>query len=129
MNQLVDFIKKYKESNPSGWRKWIIGSVVAILTLVVIGVFAFQAAMRGRELARLQHERDMAKEEVHRAQVNMTLAKQKEEAERHEAAADAAMDRVADVEEQIKELENQHSASESLIDSIRSWDDVDRLVK
>lgn len=129
MNKVVDFIKKYKESNPSGWRKWIIGSIVVVLTLVVVAGFAISAALRGRELARLKHERDVAKEEVHRAQVNMTLAKQKEEAERHEAAADQARARAEEIEEQIKVLQEEHSASESLIDSIRSWDDVDRLVK
>lgn len=129
MNKVVEYINKYKQENPSGWRKWIIGSVIAVLTLVVIAVFAFQAAMRGRELARLQHERDVAKEDLHQAQIDAQLAANKAEAANHNIAASAALARVVALEDEISVLEDEHNYNESLINSIRSWDDVDRLVK
>lgn len=129
MNDIVEYIKNYRAENPTGWRKWIIGSLVAVLTLVVIAVFAFQAAQRGKELSQLQNDRDKAKEALHRATVNQKLAANAEEAARHEAAADLALERVQVIEEEIKQLEDQHKANEAAINSIRSWDDVDRTVR
>ena len=128
MNEIVEYIKKYRAENPTGWRKWTIGVLVAILTVVVIAAFAIQAALRGKELARLQTERDAAKEAKHRAEVDQKLAKNEEEAAKHEAAADLALARVQAIEEEIHQLQDQHKLNESIIDSIRSWDDVDKKV-
>lgn len=129
MNDIIAFIKKYKTENPTGWRKWIVGSLVAVLTLVVVAVFATQAALRGRELAQLKTDRDKSKEDLHRAELNHTLAANRTEAAKHEAAAEAVVEAVRIAEERIKVLEEQHAANESVINSIRSWDDVDRVVK
>lgn len=128
MNDIVEYIKKYRAENPTGWRKWIIGSIVALLTVVVIIGFALQEAQRSQELARLQTERDIAKEAKHRAEVNQKLAENEAEAAQHEAAADLALERVQVIEEEIKQLETQHELNKSILNSIRSWEDVDKKV-
>lgn len=129
MNDIVAFIQKYQAENPTGWRKWIIGSVVTVLILVVVAVAAFQATQRGKELARLHSERDRAKEAAHRNQVNTKLAKNKEEAAIHEAEANRSLALAESLENEIKQLESQHETNQAVINSIRSWEDVDKRVK
>lgn len=129
MNKLVEFVENYKKSNPTGWRKWIYGLVAAVVVVVLIAIFAVQAAQRGRALADLKHAKDLAEEAVHSAKLAQTLATNKVEQERHEAAAEASMDRAAELAESIKVLEEEHRASESVLDGLRSWSDVDKVVK
>lgn len=129
MNDIVAYIKKYQSENPTGWRKWVIGAVVAILVVVVVAVYAIQATLRGRELARLQSERDRAKEALHRAEVDKKLAANETEAAHHEMAAEVALSRVEEIETEIKQLESTHETNQAVINSIRSWDDVDKKVK
>lgn len=129
MNEIVEYIKKHKESNPEGWRKWIIGAVVVVLTLLVIAVFAFRAAQHGKQVAALKHERDKLINEAIQSEVEAKLVASKEEQARHEQVATEALRQVDEIEEQITRLEDQHAANQNVINSIRSWDDVDNKVR
>lgn len=129
MNKLVEFVENYKKSNPTGWRKWVFGALATIAVVVLVAIFAIQAAQRGREMAALKHAEDAAQEALHKAQVNAKLAQNAEEQERHEAAAEAALDRSMELAAEIDRLAAQHRTNEEVLNNIRSWDDVDRVVK
>lgn len=129
MTKIVDYIQNYKASNPTGWRKWIIGFLVFVLTILVIAMFAFQATRRGRELARLYGERDRAKEELHKSNLDRKLAKNSIDRKHHAKKAEAALQKAAEIETEIQQIESDHKRNQDVINSISSWDDVDKKVK
>ena len=129
MDKVIDYIKNYREENPTGWRKWIFGTVVAALTLLVVGVLAFQAAQRAKELSSLQVQRDQARMALQKAEIDRKLAATAADRTRHELAAHEAMVAQEVLSSQIERLEREHKTSEEVINSIRSWEDVDRVVK
>ena len=129
MNKLTSFIEKYKRENPTGWRKWVFGAVVVLATLLVLAVYGVQSVMRAREMARLEHERDAAKQQMLEAAANAKLASDAKTQEEHELAAKEAFSRLEDIQERITAAEDVHSRNKAVIDSLGSWEDVDARVK
>ena len=129
MNKVVEFIHKYKQENPSGWKKWIFGSLAALGTLLVIVVFAIRSAFRAKEMAKLAHERDVAKEEARQALVNACLETERKAQQKHLNRANTALNRRIQLDKKLRVLTDEHERNTAVIDSIRSWDDVDRIVK
>ena len=129
LNQLVSFITAYREQNPTGWRKWTVGSVVVVLILIVVAVCTIRAALYNKELAVLKAQLDQAKEQQKQHEFEQELTQDTVQVARHVEAATQALVRQRDVEGKIEQLHQQFDLNESLIRSIRSWDDVDRVVK
>lgn len=129
MNEIIDYIKKYRESNPSGWRRWTIGVLVALLALIVGVVLAFRAVQHEKQIAELKYERDLLVHEATQAEVEAKLSSSKEEQAHHEQVATEALRQVGVIEEQIAHIEDQHTANQNVINSIHSWDDVDNKVR
>lgn len=129
MRDIVAYIQDFRDSNPTGWRKWIVGSLVFVLTVVVITVLVIRETQRGKELAKLYGERDKAKEELHRSKLDQKLSKNAEDKARHAELAEAALQRAAEIEEQIQQIEDLHKKNIAVIDSIKSWEDVDKRVR
>lgn len=128
-NVVVDYIRNYKASNPTGWRKWIVGGFVAVLTLCVIAFFAFRAASHGRTLAALKSERDRYINAKTSEELQVKLSNNDDEREMHLerlAAVQAQLDRV---KSEIASANSEHEANTALIDSISSWEDVDKKVQ
>lgn len=129
MNSMVDFINNYRYSHPTGWRKWVVGFFVLIAVVLVVAGYAITATIRGRQIATLQVQRDLAEQAAHRATVDASLAE-------HETARLAAV-RAAEVhgaevtrlQQQIDVLQATHEDNASFIDSIKSWNDFDTRVK
>lgn len=128
MESLIAFVENYKKSNPSGWRKWILGSVAVVVILVVILVYSVRETLRQREIARLRHERDMLHEQIQNQTVNTQLDGLSDAQSQHQAAAHNAMQQAAAIDAQLESLEAQHKKNIELINSIKSWDDVDARV-
>jgi hypothetical protein len=128
MESLIEFVENYKKSNPSGWRKWVLGSVAVVVILVVILVYSVRETLRQREIARLRHERDMLHEQIQNQTVNTQLDVLSDAQSQHQAAAQNAMQQAAAIDAQLESLEAQHKKNVELINSIKSWDDVDARV-
>jgi hypothetical protein len=129
MDNLIEFIKNYKKSNPSRFKRWTVGIIVVLATVVVIAMFAIQNASKLQQIAGLVRERDLLKETARQAKLDAALAKSKEERLEHIAKAEDALERAQELEAEQKRIETSHEERAAVIESIRSWEDVDRVVK
>jgi flagellar biosynthesis/type III secretory pathway M-ring protein FliF/YscJ len=129
MSSIIDFINKYKNSNPTGWRKWLIGSVVALLVVGMGVFFGVREYLRRTSLARLKHERDVLLERARQELVDKKLAVTQGAKETHTLAANAALARAAVIDQQIETLQNDHADNIAIINNINSWKDVDEHIK
>lgn len=129
MNSIIAFIDKYRKSNPTGWRKWILGSIVTVLVVVVLTVYSVLMKQRSSEIMRLQHEKDVLQAEVRSAVVNSTLDDLTEKQKLAVESAARASVRVEEINDKLSELRNTHSSNRDIINSLRSWSDVDAKIK
>lgn len=129
MNKLVEFVENYRKSNPTGWRRWVYGTIAVVIVLVLVTVFGIREALRQRDIANLKHERDVLKQTARASEVDAELATIVSVRQTHQDAADVALGKAEELEDQVKELEARSSASSALIESLKSWDDVDDHVR
>jgi flagellar biosynthesis/type III secretory pathway M-ring protein FliF/YscJ len=129
MDDLIKFVEDYKKSNPTGWRKWIFGTIAAIVLLFIAVVFFAREILRQKSIADLKHERDVLQEDARRRAADASLEKLEEKKAEHTRAAEAAQRRAAELARQVEILEAEHKKNLDLIDSLRSWDDVDAHIR
>lgn len=129
MEKLAQFVKDYRASNPSGWRKLVFGSLAALALLAVVIVYAIQAAFRAKRLAELTHERDVAHEELNRARVNVNLAENEGEIRQYKEAAADALEKYDRATDELKAVQNTHERNKQVINNLRTWEDVDANVR
>ncbi len=129
MNELTSFIDRYKASNPTGWRKWIVGFFVIVAIVVVTAVAAVAASVRGSQIATLQTQRDAVDEARNQAVANAALTTDATAQEQHLQSAEVARQQIVAINTQLQVLQQQHKASRDIINNIHSWGDVDRVVK
>ena len=128
MQTFIDFVENYKKSNPSGWRKWLFGSIAVGIVLVLVLVYSIREGLRQREIAKLRHERDMLEQQVHQNAVDTQLGDLNETQQAHVTAAEEAIQRAEALDQRAELLEAQHKSNMALINSLKSWDDVDARV-
>ena len=128
----MENLKKYFEAEKpkveekKGVSKWCAGLVLGVLTLLVLGWFYFQAWKKGKELAKLKHEKD--KLEQHKA-VDAALQK----VSKNEALVEIFEQNIRELEKEIDKInvslhtvEEEYNNAKNAINSISSWDDVDK---
>lgn len=126
---LIDFVNNYRKTNPTGWRKWLYGSLAAVAVLILIISFSISGYLKQRAIAKLKHERDVLQEEARQHEVDATLAVTEASKEEHKAAAAAAQANSDVLEQQATALTLEHATSLQVINAIRTWGDVDAHVK
>ena len=129
MNKLIEFVENYKKSNPSGWRKVVYGIAAGAAALVVLAIFVARENARQREIARLNHQVGVLEQEAASHQVSVELASLGADKDRHQANAEAALTRANALKDKAKGLQEQHAANTVIINSLRSWSDVDAHVR
>ena len=123
MQTFIDFVENYKKSNPSGWRKWLFGSIAVAIVLMLVLVYSIREGLRQREVARLRHERDMLQQQVHQNAVDTQLGDLNETQQAHVTAAEEAIQRAEALDQRAELLEAQHKSNMALINSLKSWDE------
>lgn len=129
MEQLIKFVEDYKAANPTGWRKWIFGFLAVLAILLVIVVFSVREALRQSEIATLKHQRDMLQAQADRRTVDAEIESLEDKKAEHVKAADSAQRRANELSRQVDVLEAQNQKNIEIINSIRSWDDVDARIR
>lgn len=129
MNSIIDFVQKYRKENPTGWRKWVFGSVAAIVTFTFVAVFVIRESLRQREIADLNYQISVLREEAAKNTVDAQIADLAEQQEAHTAAAEHALEQAAELAQRVESLKSEHKANSDLIASLRSWDDVDARIR
>lgn len=128
MNELLDKLKATSQ-NSGNVVGWLIGLLVLVLGTVAVAFLSYQLSKNGKELAKLKHEKDVAEEAKHQAEVASELLFLEE---RRKLAAEHA----AEIEEEIAVMQEREVAFQverdrlhQVIDRIQSWDDVDFKVR
>lgn len=129
MNQLLEWIDNYKKTNPTGWRKWLVGIFVLLGSILVITVWVLTASMRGSQIAGLEAQRDAAEEAVRQAETNQQLATDAQTQAEHAALASEARQRAVEIAQQLQTVQEQHARNTQIIQGLGSWADVDSKVK
>lgn len=104
----------------SGWGTAIIGLTV----VAAIVVFGWLRWRRGKELAKLRHERNKARIEADNATLRKTIASSDRAADRLAARRRSLAGKVRIVDADIRAEEQRYEADLLAISRITSWDDV-----
>lgn len=112
-----------EENNSSGG--WVGALIASILVFVITGVLGFVAWSRGKELAKLKHEKAVREEEAHQARVAAKIAATTERRDEAIARADEAAIRVQELQERRKKLEEDYNEARKRIRDVTTWDGID----
>lgn len=128
MSKVLDFINAYRSSNPTGWRNWLIGIAVSLVTLSLGMVFAIRTYFSQREIAKLKHERDVLIEKAHKSHVDVSLSASRAERDQHERLATEALKRAAEAHRKVIVIEYDNATAINKINKLKSWADMDAFV-
>lgn len=117
-----------RQMTQSTTKGWIFAIIAVILSTVAIAVLYWKLRARGRELARLKHERDLEKEYEIQARVDAEVAESIAQAEDALERAEESAHRVEDLEDQITEVHEQRVRTLSVINALDTWEDVERYL-
>jgi uncharacterized protein HemX len=112
----------------SPWN-WVVGLIIAAVVFIGLAFLAWYLWSRGKELAKLRHEKDVAEETKHQAEVQAGLTVLDEKREALELEAYQAEGRIETLRMAIQRAEAERQAAHARLDTITSWDDVDRMIK
>lgn len=123
LDQLRGIVEK-KAPTKGGGRSWVSALIVITVVLVGVAVWYWISFRRGRELAKLRHEKNEAKILKETAVAHAQVAANNEYVEKWEKIFNMADDRLKIIEADIKAEEKRYEADMRAIDSIRSWRDA-----
>lgn len=123
LDQLKGIVEK-KAPTKGGGRSWVSALIVITVVLVGVAVWSWISFRRGRELAKLRHEKNKAKLLKEDAVLQAQIAKNDEYIAEQEKIFNTADDRLKIIEADIRAEEKRYEADMRAIDSIRSWSDA-----
>lgn len=129
IEKLLKFVEDYRASNPSGWRKLLFGVVAALAATTVLILLYLREASRQRNIASLRQERDLLREEARKHEVNAALENLDQSKNEHTAAANTALRQATELDRRVQILEAEGAKNSDIIDSLKSWDDVDARIR
>jgi hypothetical protein len=112
----------------SPWN-WVVGLIVVAVVFVGLAFLAYYLWSKGKELAKLRHEKDVAEEAKHQAEVQSKLTVLEEKRTSLEVEARIQDSKIEQLRLSIQRAEAERQAAHAKLDTLTSWDDVDRLIK
>lgn len=135
LQQAKDFIQKIvkwteghgsqQATRSTPWR-WVVGLLVGAAAALFVGFLYYRAWKKGRELAKLKHEKDVLETKQKMAIINEKMSTNQHEMDL--ALIDFKHAKLATVklEEKMRAVEADHKKSMEAVDALKTWDDVDR---
>jgi uncharacterized protein HemX len=117
--------KKEKKSTPWGW---LTGIFVAAIGMILIAGLSWWLSRKGRELAKLKHERDVREAQAHVDKINAHIEKNADKTNQLVLRAAKKKIEAEIIDRDVKELEKAEKAIKDQIDAIKDWDGVDRFL-
>ena len=124
LRQLEGIVSKNKEPTKGGGKTWRSGLIIVAVVLVGLLVWYWVYTKRGRELAKLRHEKNKAKILKEDALWKMTVSKNDAVIASQEKKFEIAAKKQREVEVLIRAEEGRYEADLRAINSIRSWRDA-----
>jgi FtsZ-interacting cell division protein ZipA len=122
-------IQTYQDKKSNGKNGWIFGGIAAILSIVAIGLIYFRLWRTGKELAKLKHERDVYREKETQAITNSAIATNNAEKTIAMRVAQEAQVEQTRIAEEIKQLQIDTNEKHKIINSLTTWEDVDKYIQ
>lgn len=124
LGQLKGIVSKHKEPTKGGGKSWVGTLIIIAVVLVGIAVWSWISFGRGRELAKLRHEKNKTKILKEKAEVMAKVAENDKAIAEARARIDKAEDKLGNIEADIRAEESRYEADLRAIDNIRSWRDA-----
>lgn len=124
LNQLKEIVASKKETTKGGGKSWLGTLIIIAVVLVGIAVWSWISWNRGKELAKLRHEKNKAKIRKEQLELYTELAVHDEKVAEAQREIDRAEMTLSSIEASIKAEEKRYEADMRAIDSIRSWRDA-----
>jgi len=127
LNKILSFVQTERDKKKEGKGGLVGGLLAGLFAIILISLFAFKAWRSGKEKAKLLHEKAVREEDLHQAEVDAQLS----EADYHKRSAQVEVERISASLDELKKkqeaIEEQHERAQALVDSLKTWDDVDAL--
>lgn len=107
---------------------WAVGLLIGGLALLVVGAMYFFVWRKGAQLAKLLHERDLAREKAKASAIAAETEKAQQKVDLLRTEAVAALKHVGALDDEIRKVEDDKAQVLASIDALKSWDDVDRYL-
>jgi len=114
---------------PSSPWNWVVGLIIAAVVFSGLAFLAWYLWSKGKELAKLRHEKEVAEEAKHQAEVQSKLTVLEDKRQALELEAHQAEGKIETLRMAIQRAEAERQAAHARLDTITSWDDVDKLIK
>lgn len=122
----VKVITTSKES--TGPKKWVLALVGVALSGLLIASLYFILRRKGKELAKLKHDRDLAAAKAESLELAAKTSKNTAIASKLLDNADRLRQEIQGLHEQMDVLESERKETHEKIDALRTWDDLDRYL-
>lgn len=117
-----------KSTNSDEKSGWVTKAVMFIVVLAFVAYLAYGANRRAKELAKVKHERDVSKEDLHRAQVDWELSDIDADIEESMENLHTAIQHSLTLDAELESIEEEHEFEQAKIGAIENWDDMDRYL-
>jgi DNA repair exonuclease SbcCD ATPase subunit len=130
LDKLTTWLESHGEQQPTRSTPWrlVVGLVLGTLAALLVAYAAYKLRKANKELARLQHERDVAIQDKLRASAEAKIADTQERIDGRLSEVKEADARLAQLEVQSASLEQKAVKTLENIDALQNWDDVDRYL-
>lgn len=129
IDQLIATINEKKQVEKTGQsNNWVVTLVLSVFVVLLTAVFGFLAWRKGKEVAKLKHAAARAEEDKHQASVDLALKENSDLRDAALQAAAAAEQEAQRLQEALAKANEEHAEAIRSLESIVSWDDVDRYL-
>lgn len=132
VEKLLDVVQNFKskeknnESKSGGRIATIIFGLIAVLA---VAITAWRQWKTGKRIAELEHEKAVAEEQEHQAEVDLELAELEEDILEAKQRRDKAFFRANQHRIAIEDLQKERAEAKAAIEKITSWEDVDAFIR
>lgn len=131
LDKLLDWAKSKKEESDvssSPW-KWILAAVAAVLVFCALSYMAYTAWNKGKELAKLKHQIDVAEESKKKAELEAKIATSEAIAAANLLFVQKTEKHVEKLKGEVDQIEKERLNLTEKIAKVTSWSDLDSLRK
>jgi septal ring factor EnvC (AmiA/AmiB activator) len=114
-----------KSEDPENSSGWVTKAIMALIVVAFLAYLAYKANSRSKELAKLKHNRDVAKEEEKQAKLDWELAELDKDIEDKMNMLIVIGERRAALDKELEVIEEEVEYEGFKIEAIDNWDDMD----
>jgi hypothetical protein len=128
LDELASWVKNQggQQKDRSAPWSWVTGLLIAAIAMLVIGFFYWRAWRQGKKIAKLLHEKDVAKEKALQADVDAKIGRTNLEAAKRRRAASKAWLEAQRLEEELNKARKAETRTTEEISALKNWRDIDR---